>query len=657
MSNFTDFVGGGGSTSYKGSTAVVDYSAVSEGTYHNLNSSGKLVPNTPVISDTGELNQATLAGVNGGTLSRIAGPFVSGQSEGQMPNGNVLYAFSNYIDPSNIGIGFVVLDSSGTQLSYAIPLLSDYYYDSNLYNIESMGQDSTHYIFTVVTKGQNSSNNIAYVRGYILRVAKSDNAITFSANSGLVHQLGSSGILANDLGGSLQLARDKSVYCSIAVTGGFTDTITYELASGTVSASYGQVEQTTTSIPNVRDGKNIQLIKYDDSTANFLLAYNDSVSTTTGYVVKKVLVAADGTHTVTDITPVALSQGTGTTQQQARYIRLYKSEDKSKFLFMSIPSSFEARYQKTSYDGSTLTVGSLQKYSGTTLFRQAASFWNNTRYSNSLIYRYAEDKLYLSPRATHSSWSSYTKGAAWVLGSGDVTTANFVETNLFDTFLRTGGREDILSLISIAFDGIVTDQLIPGNSDYLLGQTSQVFDSSPITQDKIAYVRQSGEIGDTVNISLIEGVTSKDTLSSTYWLNKEGMYYAFNVAETTIPAFSYLKLLSNNSGFLGFATVNAASVGADVLSIKAPEGKYIIVYGYDSTAGNTSASSTGVRVDGNSITTRVNASDNTAAYTNQAARITSNNTPLICKSFSFYRSSASVEDSSSTVYYYIGEPA
>ena len=197
-----------------------------------------------------------------------------------------------------------------------------------------------------------------------------------------------------------------------------------------------RVEQTTTSIPNVRDGKNIQLIKYDDSTANFLLAYNDTVSTTTGYVVKKVLVAADGTHTVTDITPVALSQGTGITQQQSQYIRLYKSEDKSKFLFMSITGSFEARYQKTSYDGSILTVGSLQKYSGTALFNASGSNWNNTRYSNSFIYRYAEDKLYLSPRSTPISWSNYTKGAVWTLGSGDVTTVDVVETNLFDTFLR-----------------------------------------------------------------------------------------------------------------------------------------------------------------------------------------------------------------------------
>ena len=62
-------------------------------------------------------------------------------------------------------------------------------------------------------------------------------------------------------------------------------------------------------------------------------------------------------------------------------------------------------------------------------------------------------------------------------------------------FYDQRGLESNLSLISIAFDGIITDQ-ITASSDLLLGQTSQVFDSSFITQDKIAYVRQSGEIGD-----------------------------------------------------------------------------------------------------------------------------------------------------------------
>jgi hypothetical protein len=109
--------GGGANIPYKGSTAEVAYQPVVEGTYYNLNSSGKLVGASAVLSTTGELDQTALAQANGGSLTRNAAPFNCGQYEGQMSNGNILYAFSNYLSSSSMGIGFVVLDSTGSQLS------------------------------------------------------------------------------------------------------------------------------------------------------------------------------------------------------------------------------------------------------------------------------------------------------------------------------------------------------------------------------------------------------------------------------------------------------------------------------------------------------------------------------------------------------------
>lgn len=665
MSNFTDFAGGGGGTPYKGSTAEAVYAPVSEGTFYNLNLNGNLLPNTTLLSETDLLNQATLSQANGGNSGGPgAGPFVCGQYEGQMPNGNILYPFQNYVDITNARIGFVVLNSSGEQLSYAGAAdAGAFYYANTYYNLESMGENSTHYIFTVFTKGQNSANNIGYVRGYILTVRKSDNVITIYPNANLVTTLNTTTVpLADELGGSLQLARDRSVYCALRMVGGTSliDTA-YEISSGTVSAAYAQVEQTTTTLPNVYTPRNIQLIKYDDSSANFLLVHAAPVNGPTGYVVKKVLVAADGTHTVTDITPVALSQGSGSTQQDARYIRLYKSEDISKFLFLSVPNNYEARYQKASYDGSTITVDSFQKYltpttaSADWLFPQDETNWNRTFNANSLIYRYTEDKLYLAPRATAGVWSGNIKGAVWTLGSGDAT-GTAVKTDIFDLFLSEGSMAT-RSLISIDSDGIITERF-NSNSSYVLGQNGLALYNLPATQDKIAYVRQSGDIGDTVNISLIEGVTSKDTLSSTYWLNKEGMYYAFDNAETTAPAFSYLKLLSNNTATVAAATINARAEGDDALFIRAPQGKYLIVYRYESTTASNNADSTGVRVDGNSIQTSIKAAEINGAFdSNTSARLDTYNTPIICKSFSFYRSSAGTEDTNTALYYYIGEPA
>ena len=172
-------------------------------------------------------------------------------------------------------------------------------------------------------------------------------------------------------------------------------------------------------------------------------------------------------------------------------------------------------------------------------------------------------------------------------------------------------------------------------------------------------MRQSGAVGATVNISLIEGVTSSDTLPSTYWLNKEDMYYAFDNAVAATPAFGYLKLLSNNYATLSAATLNAATIGADALSIVAPVGKYLIVWRYESTTSSNYASSTGVKVDGNSIFTGLVPNNYSTSNNQLNGRINTNTgyPSHICKTFSFYRSSGSTEDAASAVYYYIGEPA
>jgi hypothetical protein len=582
-----------------------------------------------------------------------------------MSNGNILYAFSNYLSSSSMGIGFVVLDSTGSQLSYAGTDFGYNYYYGNNYQIESIGEDSTNYIFTVFTKGHNSSNNAGAIRGYILTVRKSDNVITFYPNSNLVYSFNNSTSLnaGTEFGGSLQLARSRSVYCAIAVSAAASSTsLTYELSSGTVSGTYAQVEGQTTSLTTVYDGKNIQLIKYDDSSANFLLAYQTVQSSSAqGYVVKKVLVAADGTHTVTDITPSALSQGTGSAQQQARFTKLYKSEDKSKFLLMSVPSVIEARYQKTSYDGSTLTVGSLQKYNAPSgqanyLLRNSETTWLSTMYSSNVFYRYAEDKLYISPRATYETWSNYTKGAVWTLGSGNVY-QTAVQTDLFDNFFIDSSLT-WLSLMSTNYDGIVTERYAQQNS-YVVGQTAQFWDTSPVTLNKIAYARQSGNVGQTVNISLIEGVTSSETLPSTYWLNKEDMYYEYNNAVVSAPSFSYLKPVAKNFVNLSYNTVNAVAVGEAALTVTAPDDKYLKIEAYYALANQR----VGLKIDGTifaeyaSTNTGLAISANLAILNGNSSGGPSIAAPIICKEFIVYRSNPNTISSNVYVTYTIGEPA
>ena len=660
--------GGGANIPYKGSTAEVAYSPVIEGSYHKFNASGKLIADTPVIAKTSVLDQTIFSQTNGGgasNASRDATPFGYGSKfEGLMPNGNILYLFSRYQSSTYQSIDYVVVDSKGVQLSYVLgnPVDNSYYYVPK-YRLEYQGEDSTHYIFTSFTHAANSNDSYGTLRGFTVTVRKSDNVITRTANSDLAYTFNNStkNNVARLYGGELTFARDKSVYCAVAINGASTSTnFTLELTTGTVNSSYAHANVGTTAIASVYNSYDIQLIKYDDSSANFLLAYQTVTgNTSTGYVVKKVLVAADGSHTVTDITPSGFSQGTGTTQIRGNYVRFIKSEQAGKYLLTGVTGVTEARYYKVSYDGSSLTLGSLQKYNTATtgasdyFFRGSTTTFHSGSYSNSFIYRYAEDKLYVGPRATRDVWSNYTKGAVWTLGSGDVQ-GTAVKTDVFDSFSTECTTNN--SLISINSDGLVTERISIADSP-VVGQTSQVWDVSAKTQNKIAYVRQSGAVGATVNISLIEGVTSSDTLSSTYWLNKEDMYYAFDNAAADTPAFSYLKLISNNNASLSFGTVNATALGEDALLIAAPEGKYLLVYRYESSASNNSAGSTGVKVDGNSIQTAVYQYNYTGNSSGYYGRLAPEEPPITCKTFSFYRSTSATEDAGTRVYYYIGEPA
>ena len=81
--------------------------------------------------------------------------------------------------------------------------------------------------------------------------------------------------------------------------------------------------------------------------------------------------------------------------------------------------------------------------------------------------------------------------------------------------------------MSLSNSGIISARIDQNSNTASFTQavTSQIFSTIGATKESIAYVRQAGDVGDTVNISLIEGVTSSDSLSSTYFLNKEDFYY------------------------------------------------------------------------------------------------------------------------------------
>ena len=523
--------GGGANLPFKGSTAEVANLPVSQGTYYKLDATGKLVPATSAICATSTFNQTTLATSNGYSYYRANPNYVGGKAEITMPNGNSLYTMGAYINVNYSSVLFLVISPTGEQLS----IKSNFGGAANWYAIQAwstqyIGEDSQYYLFGCFVQGINSSNNNGDQYGLIVKVAKSDNTITISQVT--INTMNSAALAyrSDDSAPRIYLARDKSVYCAeFLSTSNSTTDGTLTLSTGTVNSSYAATQVTTSTFTGIYDLTNTALIKYDDGSGNFLLMYPTSTS---ALVFKKILVASDGSHAVTDLTVSGLVLGTTLASQiNAGQSALVESEVAGKYLLFFGADIYQRSYQKVSYDGSSVTVGGFQKYvqgagSANYMFKNSDSTFNSSFNLSQYFYRYTEDKLYVTPRATYSTWSSNTKGAVWTLGTGSLT-GTAVETDIFNAL---NVNPTAATTIGYNGSGVISQVGGSNTAQSIQAVVDIIFATAASTKERVAYARQSGVVGSTVNISLVEGITSSDALSSTYFLSKEDMYYDLDTA-------------------------------------------------------------------------------------------------------------------------------
>ena len=95
--------------------------------------------------------------------------------------------------------------------------------------------------------------------------------------------------------------------------------------------------------------------------------------------------------------------------------------------------------------------------------------------------------------------------------------------------------------------------------------------------------------GSTVNIVLKEGITSEATLPSSQYLFKQDQYFPLDVAGVSPPAFTYFSPQQNLEAEVSYGTTNAAAVGDEILTIKAPAGKFLSLYKVPTNSSTTSS--------------------------------------------------------------------
>ena len=565
--------GGGGSTKkLTASTATVGYDPVSPGTRSKLDENGNLTGDAKSIYSYAYTNDSVVRRINSSAGTRYGGPHIAGEMQAGMPDGTHLTIYTYYVS-STYGFGCSLNTSSGEEIT-SITLDTDAsYYNGPAYSLEYLGEDSTNYLFSFLLTGTNSNNTVGTIQGGFITRNKSTDALTSYLASGVSGQRTSSVSVTAQACLQLKTCRNHSAYISMINPNSNNSTI--EIRSGTLSSSYTSSFQTTTTYTDNNSYRNMRLLEYDNATGHYLLAYFSSDAT---LELKKIIVAADGSHTVSDITvPSSLSSniGTGSSNFYALYSWIHESEAKGKYLISGQKNNYELVYQKLSYDGSSLTAGPFQSYytgsnsSANYLFNGSqTSYQYQTR--KNLHYSFSQDRIFLDPQGTHSSWGS--SGATWVLGSaaGSVTDTATKFTNLDSFYSIATMRPGTLSkagLISQAQSGSSDVFVTSVNANSLL-LTSK-------TEEKVAIVRQAGITGDTVNISLVDGITSEETLDSSSYLNKEDMYYAYEQADSNPVDFTYYSPGSTKYVEVSTSTLNNTDVNAVALTLSAPPGKLL----------------------------------------------------------------------------------
>ena len=515
-----------------------------------------------------------------------------------------------------------------------------------------LDEDATYYYMGYQTQSTDVNSLFRVVRGTV-SIAKATGVITnltYESTAASGTDYGTS--MAESSKNHLRLARGGTVWVQSYIKNS-TEATGIEIKTGTTSLASNYATGTTVTTSDLASQyvSGMLLGKINDAAGTFL-TINGTISGS-GLLIRVLTIAADGSHSFSSPVSEAYAVNGLSSDLSPLYTRYF---EKSPGNFVAVRSLNYTliNHQEFSYTSGTTFTDVQSKQTLPMPSTSDGTVLNPYNWSNNdnfpTHYDPTNNYLYSPQAAVDNAYLAYYDYAI-----------KFDLTN--NTSELISGVQSVTSHENgrtIYVDPTTNVYYFFDNNNYGFFDTVRdyYFDTSlNYTRETNAIILADATEGETVNIVLKDGITSKATLPSSKYLFKQDQYFPLDVEGADAPAFSYLKLLSNNTASVSFSTVNAATVGLDVLTIRAPEGKYLIVYRYESTTSSNNALSTGVRVDGNSIQTGIYYAANGAYNSNTYGKLNREDTPIICKSFSFYRSDASTEDADTALYYYIGEPA
>ena len=532
MSNFTDFIsggGGGGANTYTPSTATAGIDVVA-GSAYALSSSSQLLPSTDVVAEEADAQYSAFL-----TSSESSSSYNTHQEsltgDRCLPDGSnlVWYQRQSY----DVRVTLSKDGSSRFSPQYVSVVASGFQSSLEVYQ-KNIGQTATNYLVAYRLHYYKTNGTWSGQAG-ILKINKTTGAISnhlFSSN--LYASYSSSGTewikgAAPKRFGNQHTCRGGTVYVDTFHTNTYYLRVGAQPLDSTGSPTGSAYND---SYSNITDNTAIvgNLIKIDDANGIFLHFFPLNSS---NLRVAKVTVASTGAVTTSVLETYSQYSGISTDYHR-QDSQVYGGGTGSNNLFITFSSASSGfSHMLGTYDLSddSITWGTSNwaSYGSGFSYSRNNSHWRE--YKNQRTYDADNKRFYMG--------GEFNSGNGFVL---DPTTNTLTEAELNS---KLTGVNNIQYFQMHYNGGIISfgdkSQAYNQSAYYAYG-----FDSSIVlTQDPVAVVLASGSAGSTVNIALKDGITSSSTLPSTHYLSKSDLYFPYAVEG--VSATSVIKSIQRGS--------------------------------------------------------------------------------------------------------------
>jgi hypothetical protein len=571
--------GGGVNDIYTDSTATVGTASVVAGESLKLSSTGELFPQTHQLMPQTERAVANI--VQGSTETNYYNAAAGAQvGNPVMPDGRSIYmlvysngdAYAVVIEKdgsTRAGTTYVHLDQTGNT-------------GTTQFHFYQLGQTTnsgnTHYRVGVVYRCYHNAGYY-YQKYFILFVEKDSNSIS----SALGNMSGYPSYAATSVSyWNRYLTSERDVdnwkTCrgdtvdfygfpkqSYAV-GTYTFTAVMNYASTQGHNTYNENFYDTTDLAHTGGGSTyvnaLSIVKIDDANGIFLVLHESTAGTQT---LTKIVIDASAQITASTVATISSSySGLNAAMTRTDVVMVGSGTGSNNLCFMRQASNISLQVQPCTYNSSTdaLTWGTYVALD-TPVESGVQSQWYTTDILNDATYRKrwtyspATKKVYFSNMAVDKGSGLILDTQTSTLGIGRITQ-------------ELGSLASDTTNITASVDGTSLIQM--GDAPTYISQVEPwgVDNSVLVTSNTAAISREAGVNGETIDISLVDGITSASDLPSTYYLKKNDLFFPYTV---------YV----DGSAVISGATSNIKSIQRGLVTVSASAGTTVTIDSVDLT--------------------------------------------------------------------------